>query len=133
VAQTMSALGAVLVDEGSAPDAEPMLRQALASQRAHHGTDDPRTLATESLLGECLAALGRSTEAESLLVGSARKLRASPYGAKELPGATRRLAEFLRARGHPRGPARSTQPSHADRPGSAWRSLPSRDIRRGSA
>jgi len=106
VAQTMSALGAVLVDEGSSADAEPMLRQALASQRAHHGTDDPRTLATESLLGECLAALGRSTEAESLLVGSARKLRASPYGAKELPGATRRLAEFLRARGHPRGPAR---------------------------
>jgi hypothetical protein len=92
----------MLVDEGSAADGEPMLRQALASQRAHHGPDDPRTLETESLLGECLAALGRSMEAESLLVVSARKLRASPYGAKELPGARRRLAEFLRTNGRAR-------------------------------
>ncbi len=100
VDEALSTLGEVLTAFDRAPEAEPMLREALAVRGEKHGVEDPRTLETASLLGRCLAELGRYPEGEKLLLDSYRSLRANPYAGKELPGAARRLAEYYDLRGN---------------------------------
>ena len=98
-AEVLTSLGALLVDRRAADQAEPLLREALAIRRAKHGGDEPRTLETASALGACLAARGRYDEAEPLLRDSYEKLRASPYGKRQLPDAVRHLIAYHEARG----------------------------------
>jgi serine/threonine-protein kinase len=97
--EALSTLGSIQTDRGRPAEAEPLLREALTIRREKHGPTDPRTLETQSFLGACLMQLRRYREAEPLLVQSYESLKASPYSGKELPGATRRLAEYYEAVG----------------------------------
>jgi hypothetical protein len=79
-------LGEVLTAEGKAPEAEQLLRDALASARSA-----PFPLLTwqiaevQSALGMCLLGLDRSAEGESLLQASQADLRRDPRPAFRQP------------------------------------------------
>jgi eukaryotic-like serine/threonine-protein kinase len=114
IGEALSTLGSILTDRGRPAEAEPMLQEALTIRREKHGPTDPRTLETQSILGACLAQLHRYSEAEPLLLQSFQALRANSYSGKELPGATRRLADYYESRGR-RGDAvkvRATLSAH---------------------
>ncbi len=115
IGEGLSTLGGILTDRGRPADAEPLLREALAIRREKHGPTDPRTLETQSLLGACLARLHRYREAEPLLVQSYEALKVSPYSGKELPGATRRLADYYESLGRRHEAVRIRANLHAHR------------------
>jgi thioredoxin-like negative regulator of GroEL len=79
-------LGEVLTAEGNAPEAEPLLRQALASARSAPYPLLPWQIAeVQSALGTCLVALGRSAEGEQLLKASQADLQKDPRPAFRQP------------------------------------------------
>jgi hypothetical protein len=59
-------LGRILLDEGSATEAEALLAPAYRARRERFGTDDERTRKVAGLLATCLRRLGRGTEADAL-------------------------------------------------------------------
>ena len=71
VARSLLELGKVLIKIDDAQSAEPLLRECLSIRSSRHSSsDDWRTAHAESVLGECLTALGRYEEAEPLLLKS---------------------------------------------------------------
>ncbi len=93
-------LAAVLAVEGKGREAEPLAREALAFFRT--SAQDPwRSADAESVLGSSLAAEGRFTEAEPLLVDSYYSvLKRDPGdGARYAPAARQRIIELYTAWG----------------------------------
>ena len=94
-------LAEVLVESGSAAEAEPMERIVLASWREKLGPDDRRTAGAEVVLARILIALGRPDEARTLLAHAAPVLSAA-FGAGHpksvLAGALLASLEAERAR-----------------------------------
>jgi serine/threonine-protein kinase len=74
VSGSIMALGAIRLDQGRPKEAEPLLRQALSQRIEKLGPDDRRTARAQRLLGLCLMSLGRTDEAEKLLLASYRTL-----------------------------------------------------------
>ena len=71
IARTLGLLGRVLVDLGQPTAAEPVLRESLRFDRGALSDGKWQSAAvTESVLGSCLAGLGRYEEAEQLLLSS---------------------------------------------------------------
>ncbi|HYH47479.1 MAG TPA: tetratricopeptide repeat protein, partial [Thermoanaerobaculia bacterium] len=84
-------LGFVLLDSGEAAEAEPLLRQA----RAGFEESNPwRFAETTSLLGACLAARGRQTEAAALLRDGAERFATANLNTPD----ARRAADEAKAR-----------------------------------
>ena len=71
-------LGRELTRRGAAAEAEPFLRRAAQSRSSRLGENDPRTAEAHVRLGACLAALGRSDEARTLLVAARAQLQNEP-------------------------------------------------------
>lgn len=67
VARLWTVKGIVLTALGRASEAEPLLRQALASREKTFGPNDPRTAETEGALGLALRRMGRVAESKPLL------------------------------------------------------------------
>ncbi|HEX3130069.1 MAG TPA: serine/threonine-protein kinase [Thermoanaerobaculia bacterium] len=89
----------LLVETGRAAAAEPLAREAVAIFREGHPPSALRIADAESVLGGCLAALGRVTEAEPLLRGSWEVLKdAQGESARYREEAQRRLAALETAR-----------------------------------
>ena len=86
-------LGLVALSRGDTRAAEPLLRQALAIRQREWGPGSWQVAESESLLGGCLAAQGRTREARILLERSAKALRESLGESSEL---TRRAEAFLK-------------------------------------
>jgi len=70
IASALSALGSAKLRRGDAATAEPLLAEALERRRKTLHEGDLLLANSESLLGECLAALRRYEEAEALLIKS---------------------------------------------------------------
>ncbi len=79
-------------------EAEPLARQSLELRRKLFPSTDIRFAMSESVLGGCLAALHRYSEAEPLLVESNRNLL-KYRGDRSVAPELRRLADFYRASG----------------------------------
>jgi tetratricopeptide (TPR) repeat protein len=77
LAKGLAALGAVLVENGHAQEAEAYLGESLEMHRKSLPKGDPTTAENEGLLGNCLRALGRYPEAERLLLSSYEALQAA--------------------------------------------------------
>jgi len=106
-AAQMLTLGSVMIDQGRADDAEPLLRRALAMDRATLPPGHWRIADAESVLGACLTELGRYREAEELLLGSYPVLRSeTPAGSRHVRAARSRLLALYRAWGKPGEAAR---------------------------
>jgi tetratricopeptide (TPR) repeat protein len=91
-------LATVLVAQEKGKEAEPLAREALAVFRASKSTPPWRIPDAESVLGSCLAAQGRFTEAEPLLLGSYPILKADPGdGARYAPEALQRIVSLYTA------------------------------------
>ena len=99
-ATTLTTLGALLVRTHRAADAEPLLREALAIRRSILPAGHWAIQVTRSALGECAAALGRESEADSLLASSVEALRGR-FGPDDRRVRTSmlRAEQFFRARG----------------------------------
>jgi eukaryotic-like serine/threonine-protein kinase len=94
-------LASVLVSEGKAAEAEPRAREALAIFQVKSPAPW-RVPDAESVLGGCLAALGRFPEAEPLLVKSYPALQHDKgEGAKHAPEARQRIVDLYTAWGKP--------------------------------
>ena len=63
----MHGLGWVLAEQGKTEEAEPLLREVLATVTARLGSDHRVTSLARSTLGRCLTIAGRYAEAEPLL------------------------------------------------------------------
>jgi serine/threonine protein kinase/Flp pilus assembly protein TadD len=81
----------VHLERGEAGTAERLLREALQVQRHFYAVDGWHIASTESLLGAALMNMGRTTEAEPLLVAANRIL-------KDIPGPQGRETQSTRAR-----------------------------------
>jgi tetratricopeptide (TPR) repeat protein len=68
VAATLVGLGTFLLEKGAPQSADPLLRQALDIWQTARPANDWVVAETESILGACLAALGRFEEAEPLVL-----------------------------------------------------------------
>jgi tetratricopeptide (TPR) repeat protein len=102
VATALTGLGSVLLDEGRAGAAEPLLREAVAMQRKALPADHPDTAGTESVLGACLTAEGRYAEAEPLLLQSYARITARrSERSREAREARARIASLYTAWGQP--------------------------------
>ena len=99
IAEALTALGTLLIDQKRFVAAELGLREALAIRNEKLGPTDLRTAETESVLGACLAGLRQGPDAEPLLIRSYQTLRASPYSGKSLNDAARRLADYYESSG----------------------------------
>jgi eukaryotic-like serine/threonine-protein kinase len=88
-ANAATALALVLTDRGKAAEAEPLVRAALASYDARHGRMHQGTLRARRVLGFALMAMGRTDEAESILLDDLRALDEST-GASWRTARTRR-------------------------------------------
>ncbi len=86
-------LGLVALSRGDPRSAEPLLREALAIRQREWDPGSWQVAESESLLGGCLAAQGRTREARVLLERSTGALRESLGESSEL---TRRAEAFLR-------------------------------------
>jgi tetratricopeptide (TPR) repeat protein len=79
-------MGEVLTAEGKGAEAEPILREALASAQSAPYPLLPWQIAeAQSALGSCLVALGRSAEGEPLLKASQADLQKDPRPAFRHP------------------------------------------------
>ena len=89
----------LLVETGRAAAAEPLAREAVAIFHEGHPPSAMRIADAESVLGGCLAALGRMTEAEPLLQGSWEVLKdVRGESARYREEAQRRLAALEAAK-----------------------------------
>lgn len=79
--------------------ATPWYRQTYLLWRDGLGQAHYQTASAGGLLGSCLAELGEDTEAEQLLVEGLEALKTSGATQSRICGASRRLADFYRARG----------------------------------
>ncbi len=95
-------LAAALGEQGKGKEAEPLAREALAILREAKSSPPWRIPDTESVLGSSLAAEGRFAEAEPLLLGSYRALKADTgEGAQYAPAALARIINLYTAWGLP--------------------------------
>jgi tetratricopeptide (TPR) repeat protein len=78
LAGSLALLGRVLIETDRPREAESPLREALDLRSRTPGEGHWQTAYTRSLLGGCLAAQGRFTEAETLLTAAARALDDDP-------------------------------------------------------
>jgi len=116
VAAKMVTLASVMIDQGRAVDAEPLLRRALAMYQGTLPSGHWRIADAESVLGACLTHLGRYPEAERLLVESYPTLRSdTPPGSRQSREARARLRALYLAWGKPAEAAGYEDP--AGRPG----------------
>lgn len=93
-------LASALLRQHRAAEAEPLIREALRIFQA--GTSTWRVADAQSVLGACLAAQGRYTEAEPLLVNSYAALKNDPGdGAKYASDAKSRIVDLYTAWGNP--------------------------------
>jgi tetratricopeptide (TPR) repeat protein len=95
-------LASALLEQKRAAEAEPLAREALEIFR----TTSPgvwRVADAESVLGGCLARLGRFAEAEPMLLGSYAVLAREPEGsgARAAPAALERIVVLYKAWGRP--------------------------------
>src|SRR5262249_47010016 len=65
---TLIGLGTLLVDRNDAPDAEPLLREAVAIAQKAFRPEHWRVAEAEAALGSAVSALGDETDGERLLV-----------------------------------------------------------------
>ena len=106
VAAQMITLGSVMIDQGRADEAEPLLRRALAMDRSTLPQGHWRIADAESVLGACLTDLGRYREAEEMLLTSYPVLRSdTPAGSRYGRDARSRLRALYRAWGKPNAAA----------------------------
>ncbi len=96
-AQALEKLGLFRLRGGDTSGALPLLEEAVAMLRAKVPPADRRLARAESGLGACLAALGRTAEAEALLAASVEKL--SAFETPETVLARERLAALRASRG----------------------------------
>ncbi|HSS51826.1 MAG TPA: tetratricopeptide repeat protein, partial [Thermoanaerobaculia bacterium] len=95
-------LAAVLEEQGKGKEAEPLAREALATFTELRASFPWRVPDAESVLGSSLAAQGRFTEAEPLLLGSYRILKAETgEGAQYAPAALARIIDLYISWGRP--------------------------------
>ncbi len=96
-------LGGVLTDKGSAREAEPLLRESLATWLAKVGPADNRTQGARRELGACLTRLGKYQEAETVLLEAYRNLavRTDFWGAKRRGQVANLLVALYRRWGKP--------------------------------
>jgi tetratricopeptide (TPR) repeat protein len=94
-------LAAALVGQGKGREAEQPAREALAIFQTSKKGSPWRVPDAESVLGSSLAAQGRFTEAEPLLLGSYPVLKADPEGAQYAPAALARIISLYAAWGRP--------------------------------
>ncbi|MBX3359479.1 MAG: serine/threonine protein kinase [Phycisphaeraceae bacterium] len=73
--EARATLAAVLLRQGRAEEAEPLLRSAVSSSKSVRNPSAAEIADRESLYGECLTQLGRYDEAEGLLLASLSSLR----------------------------------------------------------
>jgi hypothetical protein len=94
----------VLNEHGQPTEAEPLLREALATQARLLGSAHYVTSATRRELGYSLVLQGSSMEAERLLLEAYRDLssRADHWGGKERRETLRRLVDLYRKGGRGR-------------------------------
>ncbi len=85
-------LGRHLTAHGNPAAAEALLRRAVRTRVARLGESDPRTAEANAHLGACLAALGRTDEARSLLTSSLERLQGEPIFSNESQEARRVLS-----------------------------------------
>jgi hypothetical protein len=108
-----------LNDRGRAREAEPLLQEAFAIRAEKLGPVVRATAVTGRALGVCLASLGRSDDAEKLLLESYRNLSGAPdsWSQREETETLRRLVTFYRMHGNRGEAARfrtllAARPSH---------------------
>jgi len=95
-------LAVALAGQGKGREAEPLAREALAIFRAVKNGSPWRVPDAESVLGSSLAAQGRFSEAEPLLLGSYQTLKADTgEGAQYAPAALARIISLYKAWGQP--------------------------------
>jgi serine/threonine-protein kinase len=95
-------LAAALAGQEKGREAEPLAREALAIFQKAKSVPRWRSPDAESVLGSCLAAQGRYTEAEPLLLGTYRSLKADRgEGARYAPAARQRIVDLYTAWGRP--------------------------------
>jgi hypothetical protein len=98
----MADWGLLLLKKGEPERAEPLLREAWRIRREKLLAGDWRTANAQSLLGECLAAMGKYEEAEPLLLDGYHALHASPETSPGLVDeAIRRIIEMYESWGKP--------------------------------
>lgn len=100
-ARALGHLGAVLSDRGNPGEGEPLLREALAAKLELIGPTASETSTTQRELAHCLTLLGRTAEAESLLLEAYRRLeqRSDFWSGKERRETLRRLVDLYRETG----------------------------------
>lgn len=95
-------LGIIALGLGDSAAAEPLLREALVIRARQLGTEAYLTTYAENALGACLSHLGRSEEAESLLVRSTRSISTKlPPGNVQVGECVKRTIEFYQQTGRP--------------------------------
>jgi serine/threonine protein kinase/Tfp pilus assembly protein PilF len=100
IASSEHLLGEIRLSSGDARGAIAPLRHAVDVSTSTYGAASWRTARSQSALGEALATLGEATEAEPLLLGSYRALRAALGDHDELTlVARKRAAKFLNTHG----------------------------------
>ena len=87
-------LGRHLTRNGQAAEAEPLIRRALDTRMSRLGGSDPRTAEAQVRLGIALAAIGRSSEARSLLAAGHERIKHEPLFRADAHEAERCLKEL---------------------------------------
>ncbi len=105
VTNVLASLGGMQLEQGNYAEAEPLLREALDGQRKT-GPDTWRRYYAESLLGACLAGLGKYAEAEQVLIlgykGVLARKDSIPFENRELvEDARESIGQLYRAWGKP--------------------------------
>jgi tetratricopeptide (TPR) repeat protein len=100
LAKSLVSYSLLLLECARAGEAEPLLREALDIRASTLAADDVKIPHTQSILGECLTALGSFDEAEPLLWQSWQALRVHRDATPErIERARTRLLRFYRASG----------------------------------
>jgi serine/threonine protein kinase len=94
-------LGNYLTVKGAATEAEPLLRRAFNTRLARLGERHPRTAEAQIRLGACLAALGKTDEARTLMTAGHARLRDEPHFQSDAREAARVLSTLSAAHRHP--------------------------------
>lgn len=94
LAETLVKLGEVLVDTQQAKEALPLMEEALTIGKKHLPAGHKDIEIANSILGKCLASLGRIQEAEPLLLQSYERLKAIAPADPETRDALNRIIDF---------------------------------------